>query len=112
VFILSCFFDRVLECVPATFVSDFDMQPLASLWLALVFCAFLKIRRVALTQEAKEIVCSSDRLLGFLREACTCSIENIRISSISVVMQCSSNDSARVNLIKAYIPERALKTVM
>lgn len=69
-------------------------------------------RRAVLTQEAKEIVCSSERLLGFLLEACTCSIESIRITSISVVMQCSSNDSARVNLLNAYIPERALKTVM
>ena len=48
----------------------------------------------------KATVCESERLLEFLREACTCSLEQLRMRAVSVVMHASSNDQARVCLRK------------
>lgn len=63
-------------------------------------------------QEIKEVVCGSDRLLAFMRDACTCSMEEIRMNSISIVLHCASNEKAKANLLKADIPGRALVTVV
>mmetsp|Transcript_31251 Transcript_31251/g.72817 ORF Transcript_31251/g.72817 Transcript_31251/m.72817 type:complete len:468 (+) Transcript_31251:131-1534(+) len=63
-------------------------------------------------EDVKDVICNSTRFLEHLRKACMCSMEEVRVKAVNVVMNASTNSNAQCNLNKACIAEQALSTVM